>query len=107
MSAEVETTRIFPSAREKFKIISTLNCLVHSLQGQVTQIDLRDESSVVGKISFVDAEMNVNLENCTYLGSDKTTRIFEEFFIKSRLIRFVHIPKNVRCKLSIYMKYLG
>jgi hypothetical protein len=42
------------SKREKFNLFNGLLCLVQSLEGKYTTVDLRNESCVTGKIEQVD-----------------------------------------------------
>jgi hypothetical protein len=43
------------SKQEKYFLYNGLVCLVQSLEGRYTTVDLRNESSVTGKIEQVDA----------------------------------------------------
>jgi len=43
------------SAKERFFLYNGLVCLVQSLEGKYTTVDLRNESCVTGKIEQVDA----------------------------------------------------
>jgi hypothetical protein len=42
------------SKREKFFLYNGLVCLVQSLEGKYTTVDLRNESCVTGKVEQVD-----------------------------------------------------
>lgn len=54
---------LLDSAKEQFLSYNTLACLAKSLIGMVTCIDLRNESSVSGKLEHVDGFMNVYMSD--------------------------------------------
>lgn len=73
----------------------SLVCLLQSLVDRHTTIELRNETSVTGRVGFVDANMNVHLTDATFRTVDGQESCFEQFFIKGINIRFVHIPDDV------------
>lgn len=54
------------SKEDKFFFYNTLTGLVKGLEGQYTTIDLRNESCVTGKITFIDGQMNVEMEDVVF-----------------------------------------
>lgn len=54
------------SKEEKFFFYNTLTGLLKALEGQYTTIDLRNESCVTGKITFIDAHMNIEMEDVVF-----------------------------------------
>lgn len=63
-SEEVQSKTL--SKKEKFFFYNTLAGLLKALEGQYTTIDLRNESCVTGKITFIDAHMNVEMEDVVF-----------------------------------------
>lgn len=92
-----------PLKKEIFLFINSLTGLLKSLEQEYTIIDLQNESSITGKIIYVDGFMNVDLEDVVFYNSRGSKHHFEKFFVKGRLIRFVHIPKHLS-PLELYIK---
>jgi len=70
-------------ARERAKLLNTLTVLLKGLEGKVTTIDLRNESSLRGRIDSVDHLMNVTLTDAVLFapgGEQKMT--CEDFFVQ-------------------------
>ena len=87
------------SQRERAQSAKTLICLLQSLQGMKTKIELRNDHYLIGTIKSVDGYMNIEVENAKMysLNEDEGEQIgqFEYFFIKGTRIRYVHIPDQV------------
>lgn len=81
--------------RERFKIVNTLVCLVKSCEGFSTTVDLRNETSVSGKIETVDGHMNISMSNVVCRNFKGKVEHFENFFIHGKTVRFVHIPDEI------------
>ncbi|KAJ8910781.1 hypothetical protein NQ315_015122 [Exocentrus adspersus] len=79
---------------DKYFFSNTLAGLVKALEGQYTTIDFRNEACVTGKISHVDAKMNVEMEDAVFYDPMGAEHIFPKFFVNKRNIRYVHIPKK-------------
>ncbi|XP_030752665.1 U7 snRNA-associated Sm-like protein LSm10 [Sitophilus oryzae] len=79
------------SKKEKYFLYNTLSGLVKGMENSYTTIDLRNECCVTGKITKVDAFMNVEMEDviCYDMTGNKTS--LESFFLCARNIRYVHI----------------
>ncbi|XP_017768190.1 PREDICTED: U7 snRNA-associated Sm-like protein LSm10 [Nicrophorus vespilloides] len=73
---------------------NSMACLLNALVGKYTVIDLRNESSVHGKVVEVDGYMNTELEDCTFQNARGELLPFETFFVRSRNIRYVHVPSD-------------
>ncbi|XP_021415763.1 U7 snRNA-associated Sm-like protein LSm10 isoform X2 [Oncorhynchus mykiss] len=78
------------SIRERTIAENSLVILLQGLQGEVTTVDLRDESTARGRVVNVDAFMNV-------LYRDRRGRLSQlaDLFITARNVRYVHIPDHV------------
>ncbi|KAM9496907.1 U7 snRNA-associated Sm-like protein LSm10 [Clarias gariepinus] len=74
---------------------NSLVVLLQGLHGQVTTVELRDESSARGRVLNVDAFMNVRLEDVLY--RDRRGKVSEmaDLFVTGRNVRYVHIPDQV------------
>ncbi|XP_020355754.1 U7 snRNA-associated Sm-like protein LSm10 isoform X1 [Oncorhynchus tshawytscha] len=83
------------SIRERTIAENSLVILLQGLQGEVTTVDLRDESTARGRVVNVDAFMNVRLEEVLY--RDRRGRLSQlaDLFITARNVRYVHIPDHV------------
>lgn len=81
--------------QEKYFLFNGLVCLVQSLEGRYTTIDLRNESCVTGKIEQVDAFMNVVMSEAVFIDTRGNEYEFHSFFIHARNIRYVHIPDEL------------
>lgn len=102
--------------RMKMKSVESLVCLVKSVENQFTTIDLQNETSLYGLIKEVDwygfftlefflwkclisyfnySDMNVTLSDVTLTDPNGNRYYCDNFFLKSRLIRYVHISRSV------------
>ena len=83
------------SNREKFLIKNTLICLLKTVEGKVTTVELRNENSVTGTIDHVDGFMCISMSNvCFKTMAGKMTN-FESFYVQGTHIRYVHIPDEI------------
>ncbi|KAI4877521.1 hypothetical protein NFI96_015234, partial [Prochilodus magdalenae] len=89
------------SIRERTIAENSLVVLLQGLQGEVTTVDLRDESTARGRVVNVDAFMNVRLEEVLY--RDRRGRVSEmaDLFITGRNVRYVHIPDHMNITKTI------
>ncbi|XP_056645951.1 U7 snRNA-associated Sm-like protein LSm10 isoform X1 [Diorhabda sublineata] len=87
--------QVLGSKKEQFLIYNTLSSLVKALEGYYTTIDLRNESSVSGLVTKVDGFMNVEMEDVVYIDSTGISHFFNQFFVRHRNIRYVHIPEEL------------
>uniref|UniRef100_A0A668A9B4 LSM10, U7 small nuclear RNA associated n=1 Tax=Myripristis murdjan TaxID=586833 RepID=A0A668A9B4_9TELE len=85
----------FSSIRERTIAENSLVILLQGLQGQVTTVDLRDESTARGHVVNVDAFMNIRLKKV--LHRDRRGRLtqLEDLFVTGRNVRYVHIPDHM------------
>lgn len=79
----------------------TLVCLVQALESKKTTVELRNETSVHGTIDLVDGYMNVHMSNVKFTSATGETRLFDNFFVQGRQIRFVQIPDDVNIAEAI------
>ncbi|XP_047461383.1 U7 snRNA-associated Sm-like protein LSm10 [Mugil cephalus] len=105
MSAESERAASPPSGSASVEVVSSIRertiaensmvILLQGLRGEVTTVDLRNESTARGRVVNVDAFMNVRLEDVLY--RDRRGRLTElqDMFVTGRNIRYVHIPDHV------------
>lgn len=73
----------------------TLICFLEALEGSMSTIDLRNESTVTGRIASVDSFMNLQIEDGTVSSAHGVQSHFSCLFIKGRQIRYVQIPETV------------
>jgi len=83
------------SLQERAKSAKTLICLLQSIVGQKTRVDLRNDNYLIGIIESVDSFMNIELSDALMTTNDNQLISFDYFFIKGSRIRFVHIPQDI------------
>lgn len=89
--------------REKYYMMSSMLCLLKTVEGKRTTVELRDEKEVTGLIKHVDGYMNINMEDVvfkSYTGEKK----FDRFFVNGKTIRYVHIPDEINMKRAMEQK---
>lgn len=69
--------------------------LLQGLQGEVTTVDLRNESTARGRVVNVDAFMNIRLEEVLYRDWRGNISQLQDLFITGRNVRYVHIPDHI------------
>ncbi|CAB1412517.1 unnamed protein product [Pleuronectes platessa] len=69
--------------------------LLQGLQGEVTTVDMRNESTARGRLVNVDAYMNVRLEEVLYRDRRGQLTQLQDLFVTGRNVRYVHIPDHV------------
>ncbi|XP_050437622.1 U7 snRNA-associated Sm-like protein LSm10 [Adelges cooleyi] len=83
------------SRRNKMKSIESLVCLARAVENQHTTIDLQNETSVYGFIEEVDCDMNITMCDVTFTDANGKRFSSDKLFLKSRLIRYIHLPPNM------------
>lgn len=91
------------TSRERFYIMNTMLCLLKTLEGKCTTVELRDEKEVTGEIIKVDGFMNITMKNVKWKSLTKE-QAFEEFYVCGKMIRYVHIPDEMDIKQSMERK---
>ncbi|KAK2830631.1 hypothetical protein Q5P01_018562 [Channa striata] len=86
---------VFNSLRERAIAENSMVVLLQGLQGEVTTVDLRNESTARGRVVNVDAYMNVRLEEVLYRDRQGSLTKLQDLFITGRNVRYVHIPDHV------------
>ncbi|XP_034017178.1 U7 snRNA-associated Sm-like protein LSm10 [Thalassophryne amazonica] len=83
------------SIQERSIVENSMVVLLQGLQGEVTTVDLRNETTARGRVVSVDAFMNIRLEEV--LHRDRRGRLtqLQELFITGRNVRYVHIPDHM------------
>lgn len=83
------------TSREKHYILNTMTCLIKACEGYEVKVDLRDSSEINGHINHVDGFMNISMSDVTLKTNRGHVIKFEQFFVKGRQIRYVHIPDEI------------
>lgn len=83
------------SAREKYLITNTLNCLPVILQGRAILIDLRNETSVAGTLRIADGHMTCELTDAVFFDRNGEQHVFDNFMVRNRMIRLLHVPADL------------
>lgn len=95
MSSSSAPSEVVSSIRERTIAENSLVVLLQGLQGQVTTVELRDESSVRGRVINVDAFMNIRLEDAHYRDRRGRLARLQDMFVTGRNVRYVHIPDHM------------
>lgn len=90
-----QSDEVCNSIRERTIAENSMVILLQGLRGEVTTVDLRNESTARGRVVNVDAYMNVRLSDVVYRDRRGDVSQLEDMFITSRNIRYVHIPDHV------------
>lgn len=91
----VGPVEVVNSIRERTITENSMVILLQGLQGEVTTVDLRNESTARGRVVNVDAFMNVRLEDVLYRDRLGQLTQLQDLFITGRNIRYVHIPDHI------------
>ncbi|XP_060948996.1 U7 snRNA-associated Sm-like protein LSm10 [Limanda limanda] len=83
------------SIRERAIAENSMVVLLQGLQGEVTTVDMRNESTARGRLVNVDAYMNVRLEEVLYRDQRGQVTQLQDLFVTGRNVRYVHIPDHV------------
>ncbi|KAM7384580.1 hypothetical protein PAMA_011779 [Pampus argenteus] len=86
---------VFSSILERTIAENSMVVLLQGLQGEVTTVDLRDESTARGRVVNVDAFMNIRLAEVLYRNRRGQLTHLQDLFITGRNVRYVHIPDHV------------
>ncbi|XP_072774042.1 U7 snRNA-associated Sm-like protein LSm10 [Taeniopygia guttata] len=89
------------SLKERTIAENSLVILLQGLRGRVTTVELRDESAAAGRVTSVDAFMNVRLAEVTFTDRRGAVSRLDELFVTGRNIRYVHIPDEVDIRATI------
>lgn len=86
---------------EKFMLANTLNSIPLLLEGRAVLIDLRNETSVAGRIADVDGFMNVSLEEAVFIDRHGLQYPFDQFMVRDRMIRQIHLPPDFKVEKEL------
>ncbi|XP_028255384.1 U7 snRNA-associated Sm-like protein LSm10 [Parambassis ranga] len=89
------TGEVISSIRERTIAENSMVVLLQGLQGEVTTVDLRNESTARGRVVNVDAFMNIRLEDVLYRDRHGQLTQLQDMFVTGRNIRYVHIPDHM------------
>ncbi|XP_064119436.1 U7 snRNA-associated Sm-like protein LSm10 isoform X2 [Macrobrachium nipponense] len=82
-------------AREIQHQYNTLACLLMGLEGWKTTVELHNDAFVTGLIVEVDAKMNMEMQGARYTDGNGKSVLLDNFHVRGRKIRYVHIPDQV------------
>ncbi|XP_076610938.1 U7 snRNA-associated Sm-like protein LSm10 [Chaetodon auriga] len=88
-------TEVISSIRERAITENSMVVLLQGLQGEVTTVDMKNESTARGRVVSVDAFMNVRLEDVLYRDRRGQLTQLQDLFITGRNVRYVHIPDHI------------
>ncbi|XP_055637624.1 U7 snRNA-associated Sm-like protein LSm10 isoform X2 [Toxorhynchites rutilus septentrionalis] len=80
--------------KERYNSLNDLTGLAQCLVDMNILIDLRNETSVAGKIVYVDGFFNISMENVVFIDQLGKQFRMEELMIYPRYIRYIHIPES-------------
>jgi small nuclear ribonucleoprotein (snRNP)-like protein len=83
-----------------------LLCFVQALVGLKTIVELRDDVAIKGTLVDVDDRMNCTLSDAVRRTPEGTTMNLDVVYVNARLIRFVHVPKEIDPSALIEKKRL-
>lgn len=86
---------VISSIRERTITENSMVVLLQGLQGEVTTVDLKNESTARGRVVNVDAFMNIRLEDVLYRDRRGRLTQLQDLFVTGRNVRYVHVPDHV------------
>nr|XP_020453255.1 U7 snRNA-associated Sm-like protein LSm10 isoform X2 [Monopterus albus] len=95
LPSDTRPVEVFNSIRERTIAENSMVVLLQGLQGEVTTVDLRNESTARGRVVNVDAFMNIRLEEVVYRDWRGNDTQMQDLFITGRNVRYVHIPDHM------------
>lgn len=81
--------------REKSLYCNSLVSILKGCEGKKTQIDLRNESYLIGYIECVHADMTIQMKQAKLTNLKGNQMELNQITIRGNNIRFVHIPDSV------------
>ena len=107
----IEVTNFFnekrmQTSKDKALYCNTLVGIIKACEGKNTQIDLRNEMQLYGKVESVESNMNVIMSNAVLtmpfskyssasLEQQLKPKHYTEMTVRGKNIRFVHIPDSI------------
>lgn len=67
----------------------------------VTTVELRNDAHVTGLVKEVDGFMNVVMDDVEFVDPRRNRMKFSTFFVQNRLVRYIHIPKDIDIALEL------
>ncbi|XP_057316980.1 U7 snRNA-associated Sm-like protein LSm10 [Hydractinia symbiolongicarpus] len=89
------------SGLERAKTERSLLCLLRACQGYRTMVELRNETTVLGKILNCDGFMNLTVEDVVVNKISGEQQEFTHMHILGSNIRYVHIPDEIDMQSAI------
>lgn len=100
-SSDLVPSEGISSIRERAIAQNSMVVLLQGLQGEVTTVDLRNESTARGCVVNVDSFMNVRLKDVLFRDRRGQRSQLQDLFITGRNIRYVHIPDHINIMKTI------
>jgi len=90
-------------ARERAKLLNTMTIMLKGLEGRVTTIELRNESSIRGRIDNVDFRMNTTLTDVVVIASDgRQVMKCEQFFIQVLVLSLLSVDLTASVQVILH-----
>ena len=83
------------SGKDKSLLCNSLVGILRACENRTTEIDLRNESKIIGRIENVTPEMNVTMTNAILTNLRGEQKKFNEITIRGSNIRFFHVPDSI------------
>lgn len=81
--------------REKHNSYNSLVGLIQSLINRNLLIEINNNVQVAGTLDYCDGFLNLSLKNVVVIDINNETYGFNDFMIRKRTIRYIHIPNDV------------
>ena len=92
------------TAFDRYLYCNTLVGILKACEGRHLQVDLRNESHLIGTVDYVSPNMNITMSN-TFLirslsnrqmpGNSQTRTFYREMTLRGNNVRFVHVPDEI------------
>ncbi|XP_020908208.1 U7 snRNA-associated Sm-like protein LSm10 [Exaiptasia diaphana] len=92
------------AGKERAVIERSLVCLLTSLHGYKTTIELRNEDYIEGTIDHVDGFMNITISDAKFVTNSGEEFHYSKMVLVGEKIRYVHIPDEIDMRQAIEQK---
>lgn len=82
-----------PPGRRRRRL--NLSVFIQALEGSKVVVELRNDSVVRGMLLHADDQLNLQLGDASYTALQGTARVLPYVYLRSRSVRFVHLPGNL------------
>ncbi|XP_050695522.1 U7 snRNA-associated Sm-like protein LSm10 [Eriocheir sinensis] len=90
--------------RSRHRELNSLTCLAMALEGWRTTVELHNDAFVSGFVVEVDAKMNIDMQDAKYTDGNGKTMKLENFHVRGRKVRYIHIPDQLDIMETIQKK---